>query len=59
MNELTSPALVERLKEFEEHVARAMNGFDGMEGAAKAVAKRLTALQNVGERFLKCSSLLS
>ena len=50
MNDPTSPALIERLKEFEEHVARAMDGFDGMEGAAKAVARRLTALQNVGER---------
>lgn len=59
MNDPTSPALIERLKEFEEHVARAMDGFDGMEGAAKAVARRLTALQNVGERFEKCPSLLS
>jgi hypothetical protein len=36
-----------------------MNSFDGMEGAAKAVARRLTALQNVGERFEKRPSLLS
>ena len=59
MNDPTSPSLIERLKEFEEHVTRAMDGFDGMEGAAKAVARRLTALQNVGERFEKRPSLLS
>ncbi|MCI8551368.1 MAG: hypothetical protein HFI68_12435 [Lachnospiraceae bacterium] len=50
MNDLTTSDFSERLKEFEEHIVRAMNGFDGMESAAKAVAKRLTALQNVGER---------
>ena len=59
MNDPTSTTLTDRLKEFEERVARAMNGFDGMEGAARAVARRLTALQNVGERFEKRPSLLS
>ena len=50
MNDLTTPGFSERLKDFEEHVAKAMDGFDSMESAARIVAKRLTALQNVGER---------
>ncbi len=51
MNDLTQTGFSDRLKEFEEHIVKAMDGFDGMESAAKAVAKRLAALQNVGGRF--------